>query len=598
MSRNAGRIGWFLVWAVVFCDIGTSVYYVPGLLYANTGDRAGFFVAATMAAFVLMCVKEVEVTRRFPSGGGVVSLAHEAFGPWWGCLGGQLILVDFFLTVAISATSGVYYIDSILHLGGAIVPTVLACLALLCGLNIVGIKESASASLALACAAMVVDTAVIGATLLHAPPSFYARFLDEARALSALQPVDALKGYAGAWLAFSGLESMSQLAPAMRDTNETPRRGMIAVALTVLFIAPTLTFFSTFSLDAAVKAAESERFISELAHVWGGHGLKLAVVLTASALLMFAANTAIIGAYHVQLALQRRDFLPESLGTLSQRYQTPYRAIILCTLVPAAVILAVNGDMLLLGDLYAFGLLGAFVLSSTGIDLLRWKEGQRGIGFWLGALTSVAVSVAFVVNLFAKPLATAFGGTVTVIGLIVAHGTSTGWIQRALEKIPGMVPPPTPESTEWTFLGVDQARNLPREDVPGVLVASRGANRKIFQEAADRARARGAKRVYLVYIDEVPGLLFPQLARPTPEGTTVLEAGCAVIRELGMEPIPVWGLSHSAAGAVADAADACGCDTVVIGATQRTLIWQALRGRFIQEARRQLPPEIRLVVVG
>jgi len=598
MSRNAGRIGWFLVWAVVFCDIGTSVYYVPGLLYATTGDKAGFFVAATMAAFVLMCIKEVEVTRRFPSGGGVVSLAHEAFGPWWGCLGGQLILVDFFLTVAISATSGVWYIDSVLHLGDWLVPTVMMCLGLLCTLNIIGIKESAFVSLFLACAAMIVDLLVIGATLWHAPPSFYARFLEEGRNLAALPPVDALKGYAGAWLAFSGLESMSQLAPAMRDTNETPRRGMIAVVISVLLIAPTLTFFSTFSLEAALKQAESERFISELAAVWGGAGLKLAVVLTASALLMFAANTAIIGAYHVQLALQRRNFLPESLGALSQRYQTPWRAIILCTLVPALVILAVKGDMLLLGDLYAFGLLGAFVLSSVGIDLLRWKDGQRGTGFALGVLTSAAVIVAFAVNLVAKPMATAFGGTVTVIGLIIAHGTSTGWINRWLEKIPGFVPPDISESTEWTFLSIEQARSLPRDAMPGVIVASRGATRKIFQEATDRAHARGLRRVFLVYVDEVPGLLFPQLARPTPEGTTVLEAGCAVIRELGMEPVPVWGLSHSAAGAVAEAADACGCDTVVIGATQRTLLWQALRGRFIQEAKRQLPEHIRLVVVG
>lgn len=111
MSRSAGRIGWFLVWAVVFCDIGTSVYYVPGLLYESTGDKAGFFVVTTMVAFVLLCLKVVEVTRRFTSGGGVVSLAHEVFGEWWGCLGGQLIIVDYFLTVAISAASGVYYID-------------------------------------------------------------------------------------------------------------------------------------------------------------------------------------------------------------------------------------------------------------------------------------------------------------------------------------------------------------------------------------------------------------------------------------------------------------------------------------------------------
>ncbi|HND32585.1 MAG TPA: amino acid permease, partial [Myxococcota bacterium] len=276
MSRSAGRIGWFLVWAVVFCDIGTSVYYVPGLLWQNTGDLAGFFVAATMVAFVLLCIKVVEVTRRFTGGGGVVSLAHEAFGPWWGALGGQLIIVDYFLTVSISATSGVYYLDSILPLGSLIVPAVLTCLALLCLLNIIGIKESAMVSLGLALAALTVDLAVIGTALFAAPTDVLATIPAEIPHLMDLSPYAALSGYAGAWLAFSGLESMSQLAPAMKDVNETPRRGMIAVVLSVVLTAPLLTFLSTASLSDTVKAAESERFISALAGVWGGHGLEVA----------------------------------------------------------------------------------------------------------------------------------------------------------------------------------------------------------------------------------------------------------------------------------------------------------------------------------
>jgi nucleotide-binding universal stress UspA family protein len=78
----------------------------------------------------------------------------------------------------------------------------------------------------------------------------------------------------------------------------------------------------------------------------------------------------------------------------------------------------------------------------------------------------------------------------------------------------------------------------------------------------------------------------------------VLDAGCAVIRELGLEPAPVWGLSHSAPATVVDIAETLGCDTVIIGATQRTVLWHALRGKFIQELLRLLPAEIRLIVVG
>ena len=599
MSRSAGRIGWFLVWAVVFCDIGTSVYYVPGILWNATGDRAGIFVLSTMLAFILLCVKVVEVTRRFSSGGGVVSVAHAAFGPWWGCAGGQLIMVDYFLTVAISAVSGIYYLDTFVPLGGFVIPATLFCLAVLAGLNIVGIKESARVSTALAVSALVVNLLVIGTALANAPADVLLRIPAEFASLSALTPGQALVGYAGAWLAFSGLESLSQLAPAMKDLNATPRRGMIAVVVTVLLTAPILTFLAVASLSPEVKAADSERFVSELAAVWGGHGLQIAVVLTASTLLLFAANTAIIGNYHVQMALTRHAFLPSGLSALSHRYQTPYRAILVCTAVPAVVLVAVQGDMVLLGELYAFGLLGAFVLMSVGMDVLRWRDGERGLNFWLGVLTSAAVVLAFGVNLVSKPMATAFGGGLTAFGMAVALGTRTGWFDRVIQKIPRMAPPrEVVRPPEIPFYTLDQAKALDRDATPGILVASRGATRKIFREAVDRAKSRGQTLLYLVYVDEVPGLFYPQLAAPTPEGLTVLEAGCEVIRELGLEPVPVWVLSHSAPSSVVDVAEGLGCDTVGIGATQRTVLWHALRGKFIQELLRQLPAEIRLIVVG
>ena len=39
------ELTWVLAWAIVFCDIGTSVYYVPGILYEQVGEYAPLFVA-------------------------------------------------------------------------------------------------------------------------------------------------------------------------------------------------------------------------------------------------------------------------------------------------------------------------------------------------------------------------------------------------------------------------------------------------------------------------------------------------------------------------------------------------------------------------
>ena len=53
---------------------------------------------ATGLAFIFLALKYVDVAARYPDGGGVVSVASDAFGPFVGCLGGILICVDYFLT--------------------------------------------------------------------------------------------------------------------------------------------------------------------------------------------------------------------------------------------------------------------------------------------------------------------------------------------------------------------------------------------------------------------------------------------------------------------------------------------------------------------
>src|SRR2546423_6968049 len=107
-QRHAGiRLGPLLCWAVVFADVGTSIYYVPGIFYGNVGNLAGFFVMLTMSVFVLLTLKYAEVTHRFPQGGGVVTVAAQAINHWVGALGGRLPLGGAFLPAAQRCLPGV-----------------------------------------------------------------------------------------------------------------------------------------------------------------------------------------------------------------------------------------------------------------------------------------------------------------------------------------------------------------------------------------------------------------------------------------------------------------------------------------------------------
>src|ERR671925_829979 len=150
-TRSTRQLNWVLAWAVVFCDIGTSIYYVPGILYGHVKNATPFFVLLTTAGFILLALKYIEITWRNPEGGGVVTITTKAFGPMWGCLGGMLIITSYFLTAAISAVSGFHYVGSVLPFLDAHI-VFLACLGLLALaiLNIIGIRESATAALFMA----------------------------------------------------------------------------------------------------------------------------------------------------------------------------------------------------------------------------------------------------------------------------------------------------------------------------------------------------------------------------------------------------------------------------------------------------------------
>jgi amino acid transporter len=560
-SHGGSLLGPLLCWAVVFADIGTSVYYVPGILYGSVGPLAGFFVFLTMTVFVLLTLKYAEVTYRFPQGGGVVTVAAQAINHWVGALGGMFILVDYFLTAAISCLSGMLYLSVVLP---SISPFALwitiGVLISLGILNWVGISESAKVSLVGAVIAFISDIAILVTVFSHISFSAFLALIPTMLVGHTLTPVSILVGFAGSFLAFSGLESISQLSPVMK----TPRKrvaglALLIVVLTIGLTSPLLTIFSTLlQPKAAADPVLSTQLISLLAGHWGNVFLQTEVAISASALLVFASNTAIIGSYHVFMALSRMEFFPAFVLKRNKLRGTPHYSIALATVIPIAVLIAVNGNINTLGDMYAFGLLGAFTLTCLGLDLIRYRErkaarakkyqspsGNVGNGnepavpaenqfepapistrqqdsfngdalagisraqktpstaqsahsnqlpkislwstvdFWLGILTTALVMIAWSTNLVSKPLATAFGGSVAGLGMLVAYLNYMGHKRR------GRVP--------VTITGVEG--RLPGS-ILAVLTNRNGQNDAVIRTAINNAD--GHPVVFLYVNDQKP----------------------------------------------------------------------------------------------
>ena len=426
------------------------------------------------------------MTHRFPQGGGVVTVAAQAINRWFGALGGMFILVDYFLTAAISCLSGMQYLSVVIIALGfttfipglgtiqlLILVVTIIILVLLGILNWIGISESAKVSLVGAVIAFISDLAILVTVFSHVS---FAQFLALVPHVFAGRPLTLgtfLAGFAGSFLAFSGLESISQLSPVMKQ----PHRRVAGIAMTLVVItvgltSPLLTFFSTLLLPhAAGDAIQSAQIISLLAGFWGNTFLRIEVAISASALLVFASNTAIIGAYHVFMALSRMEFLPPVILKRNKLRDTPHYSIMLATGIPIIILIIVRGNINILGDMYAFGLLGAFSLTCLGLDIVRYRDLRRAlvarrrakqsvedqsepagtlplpvlndkpeagtesdttgatptrltrfnINFALGILTTFLVMVAWSTNLVTKPLATLFGGSVTILGMSIAY---------------------------------------------------------------------------------------------------------------------------------------------------------------------------------
>src|SRR5438309_6645973 len=315
---HGASLGPLLCWSIVFADIGTSIYYVPGILSASGYDkRAAIFVLMTLVAFILLALKYAEVTWRNPEGGGVVTLSSRALHPFAGLVGGLFIIVDYYLTAAISAFSGIAYLAVVVPAvgWGNAVPGTLIALGGLALLNIYGIRESASVSLVAAAAAAVAQLAVVITVAFHlGVAGVLHSFSAVTQGPPPLTPLTIITGFGAAFLAFSGLESVAQIAPAMRTPRRvTAYRTMALVILTMTVTSPLLTLWSTTLVPDPNSPANVNQLLSLLAGRFSGRGLADVVAVTGSVLLIFASNTAIIGGYHVFLALTRMGFLPRAV---------------------------------------------------------------------------------------------------------------------------------------------------------------------------------------------------------------------------------------------------------------------------------------------
>ncbi len=449
--------------AIVLSDLGSSAYYVGGIAEKAIGKTAPWFILAIMLFSYAVRAVYIESCSMFVRG-GVYRVVREAMGATAAKFSVSALLFDFVLTGPISAVSAGQYLAGLINESGKYfgfselqvsAPFFSVGFAILVTLyfwhsNRIGIPFSSTKALRIMQVTTVMVVILIvwclvtifstGYQPVPAPTPANLRFSDEAlgwlrgTAAPSITIVAILIGLGHSLLAMSGEETLAQV---YREIEAPKHQNLIRTGLVVFLYSLVFTSFVSFFAVMIIPDAERSKYFDNLIggiaiFLAGPFPLKLAfhafVVLVGTLILSGAVNTAIIGSNGVLNRVAEDGVLPDWFRTPHQKYGTTYRIINLIILLQLVTILISRGDVYVLGEAYAFGVVWSFAMKSLAVLVLRFTEPEikrwkvplnfriRGIEVPVGLIfvTTVLFLLALI-NMLTKPTATISGVIFTTV---------------------------------------------------------------------------------------------------------------------------------------------------------------------------------------
>jgi amino acid transporter len=454
--------------AIVLSDLASSAYYAVGIAEKAVGPSAPWFILFVMLFAYGIRAVYIESSSMFVRG-GVYRVVHEALGETAAKFSVSALIFDYLITAPISAVCAGQYISGLLNsvlrwLGSPLVlnenivsvATALLIQAYFWRKNIIGIEESSQKALrifqvttALAVILFVWSIVTISIRGAHLPP-FTVQLSDDALGwlkdvhwLRTIGFVGVLVGMGHSILAVSGEETLAQVyreleAPKLKNLKRT---GLVIFLFAFMFTGINALFASMIVPQEELLGVYNDNALSGLAmHFVGPQTLLLAlqafVVFTGFLVLAGAVNTALIGANSVLNRVAEDGVLHDWFRKPHPKFGTSYRIIHTLAILQTIVIIASRGDVFLLGEAYAFGVVWSFIMKAYSMIVLRYKDRTprewkvppnvtiAGLEIPLGlGLVFLVLLALGIVNLFTKPTATK-GGIAFTILLYIVFGVS------------------------------------------------------------------------------------------------------------------------------------------------------------------------------
>ena len=249
-------------------------------------------------------------------------------------------------------------------------------------------------------------------------------WLEESEWIRTIGFVGILIVFGHSLLALSGLETLDRFTvveyPKLRNFKKTA----LVIFLFSVILTPSVSFLGTMLIPDSIRPQYVDNLIGGIAmFLMGPHWLNLLfqafVVIVGVLILSGAVNTSIVGANSVLNRVAEDKVLTDWFRKPHKKFGTTYRILTLIAVLQILTIILSRGEIFVLGEAYAFGVIWSLTFKGFAMIVLRYRDkrkrewrvplnldiGKVHIPFGLivifGALFMVAIT-----NLFTKPIAT------------------------------------------------------------------------------------------------------------------------------------------------------------------------------------------------
>ncbi len=354
-----------------------------------------------------------QVCRAYPSGGGAYVVARENISHLAGLVAAAALLIDYVMTVAVSTSSAVSQIYSVVpELYEIRIEIALAAIALITVANLRGLREAGLlfasptyifVGMTLLMIALGVARIATGGAPVTSPPE------DQLVPLGtqALGIILILRAFAAGSVALTGVEAIANGVPAFKPPeakNAANTMLAMAILLGVLFIGITIVA-DGFGIRPTEEGGPTVVAMVAAA-VFGDGTVPFLLFQAATALILFlAVNTSFNAFPRLAAILAQDEYMPRQFGFRGDRLAFSWGIVVLAT-VAGTILVLFDGDTHALIPLYSVGVFVCFTLSQAGMVRhwfavrepgWQWRAGINAFGGILTLLVlAVVASVKFV----------------------------------------------------------------------------------------------------------------------------------------------------------------------------------------------------------